>query len=192
MLTPSVKALFKHSIKIPIKYSECAGKLGAPVGIDSCHGQKGRLARRSHVLASEVVGLCNTGLWPHPPTCPLSFARRQPSSRPCKAKTRRFDSRFRNRARDCAERALGGNDSKVAATPVTRGVSTAHAGCGRVQAPSLHLRGRPIWNWSGLLWLIRSDSGADAVDTGVASKRFGIGNGIGIGSFASGLHWVRK
>lgn len=72
--------------KSPIKYSECAGKLGAPVGIDSCHGQKGRLARRSHVLASGVVGLCNTGFWPHPPTCPLSFARRQPSSRPCKAK----------------------------------------------------------------------------------------------------------
>ena len=117
MLTPSVKALFKHPIKIPIKYSECAGNLGAPVGIDSCHGQKGRLARRFHVLASEIVGLCNTGLWPHPPTCPLSFARRQLSSRPCKAKTRRFDSRFRNRARDRAERALGCNDSKVAATP---------------------------------------------------------------------------
>ncbi len=116
MLTPSVKALFKHPIKIPIKYSDCAGNLGAPVGIDSCHGQKGRLARRFHVLASEIVGLCNTGLWPHPPTCPLSFARRQLSSRPCKAKTRRFDSRFRNRARDCAERALGCNDSKVAAT----------------------------------------------------------------------------
>lgn len=117
MLTPSVKALFKHPIKIPIKYSECAGNLGAPVGIDSCHGQKGRLARRFHVLASEVVGLCNTGLWPHPPTCPLSFARCQLSSGPCKAKTRRFDSRFRNRARDRAERALGCNDSKVAATP---------------------------------------------------------------------------
>lgn len=115
-MTPSVKALFKHPIKIPIKYSDCAGNLGAPVGIDSCHGQKGRLARRFHVLASEIVGLCNTGLWPHPPTCPLSFARRQLSSRPCKAKTRRFDSRFRNRARDRAERALGCNDSKVAAT----------------------------------------------------------------------------
>lgn len=62
--------------KSPIKCSQCAGKLGAPVGIDSCHGQRGRLARRSLVLASGVVGLCNTGLWPDPRTCPLSFARR--------------------------------------------------------------------------------------------------------------------
>jgi len=116
-LTPSVKALFKRPIKIPYQIFRMCGEAWRPVGIDSCHRQKGRLARRSLVLASEVVGLCNTGLWPHPPTCPLSFARRQPSSRPCKAKTRRFDSRFRNRARDRAERALGCNDSKVAAAP---------------------------------------------------------------------------
>lgn len=117
MLTPSVKALFKHPIKIPCQIFRMCGEAWRPGGHRFLPWTKGRLARRSHGVASGVVGLCNTGLWPHPPTCPLSFARRQPSSRPCKAKIRRFDSRFRNRARDRAERALGCNDSKVAATP---------------------------------------------------------------------------
>jgi len=116
--TPSVKALFKHLIKIPYQMFPMCGEAWRSGGhrfLPRTKGKAGSAVSRSSERSRWIVQYRTLA---RPSDLPTFFCTApQPSSRPCKAKIRRFDSRFRNRARDRAERALDCNGSNVAAYP---------------------------------------------------------------------------